>query len=320
MCDFACGLACDFACDLACDFACGLACAQTGSDKLPETIGGFTPYMWQDQIISTIHMRKAPPDTIFSITAMQSEMGKTHLVKYLQAEFGALELTGTDLAEDKKRIDKAFTMTEAQAQDDIRTQFQEQPILIWPFARDDPRLLHKNLYSNMEHIIDGSFLEGGWTADGERPAPWAFAIGNNMLDADKMSPRFLKGCIIDDDSPHPLVWNKRFENLVQAKAGKQAWLAKLQKESAITGDSEEVLIFKHCFLQGGGTAETINIAMIVNELIKYHDFFKNFKKGGVSNRTDTEGFKKWMKANFPEIVLKIHNGYPVYTGLKRKRE
>lgn len=247
-------------------------------------------------------------------------MGKTHLVKYLQAEFGALELTGTDLAEDKKRIKAAFIQTEEMAQNNIRTQFQEQPILIWPFARDDPRLLHKNLYSNMEHIIDGSFLEGGWTADGERPAPWAFAIGNNMLDADKMSPRFLKGCIIDDDSPHALVWNKRFENLVQAKASKQAWLAKLQKESAITGDSEGVLIFKHLFMQGEGTAETTNIAVIVNELIQYHDFFKKFKKGGVSDRTDAEGFKKWMKANFPELVLKMPNGYPAYAGLKRKRE
>ena len=328
MCDFACGLACDFVCDFACglacdfvcDFACDFVCAQADSDKLPETIGGFTPYKWQNQIISTILMRKAPPDTIFSITAMQSEMGKTHLVKYLQAEFGALELTGTDLVEDKKRIHAAFTMTEAQAQDDIRTPFQEQPILIWPFARDDPRLLHKNLYSNMEHIIDGSFLEGGWTADGERPDPWAFAIGNNMLDADKMSPRFLKGCIIDDDSPHPLVWNKRFENLVQAKASKQAWLAKLQTESAKTGDSEEVLIFKHCFLQDEGTAETVNIAMIVTKLIEYHDFFKKFKKGGVSDRTDAEGFKKWMKANFPDIVLKTPNGYPAFAGLKRKRE
>tara|TARA_B110000285_G_scaffold113310_1_gene128572 strand:- start:5670 stop:6500 length:831 start_codon:yes stop_codon:yes gene_type:complete len=276
--------------------------------------------MWQGQIISTISLRAAPPDTIFSITAFQSEMGKTHLVKYLQAEFGALELTGTDLAEDKKRIKAAFIQTEEMAQNNIRTQFQEQPILIWPFARDDPRLLHKNLYSNMEHIIDGSFLEGGWTADGERPAPWAFAIGNNMLDADKMSPRFLKGCIIDDDSPHALVWNKRFENLVQAKASKQAWLAKLQKESAITGDSEGVLIFKHLFMQGEGTAETTNIAVIVNELIQYHDFFKKFKKGGVSDRTDAEGFKKWMKANFPELVLKMPNGYPAYAGLKRKRE
>jgi len=75
---------------------------RTDSDKLPKMIGGFAPYMWQTQIISTILMRKAPPDTIFSITGIQSEMGKTRLVKYLQAEFGALELTGTDLAEDKK--------------------------------------------------------------------------------------------------------------------------------------------------------------------------------------------------------------------------
>lgn len=247
-------------------------------------------------------------------------MVKTRLVKYLQAEFGALELTGTDLAEDKKRISKAFKQTEEQARENIRTQFQEQPILIWPFARDDPRLLHKNLYSNMEHIMDGSFLEGGWTADGERPAPWSFEIGNNMLDANMMSPRFLKGYIIDDDSPHPLMWNKRFENLVRAKASKQAWLAKLQKESAKTGDSEEVLIFKHCFLQTEGTAETVNVALIVKELIEYHDFFKKFKKGGVSERTDTEGFKKWMKAYFPEMQPIHPNGYPSYKGLKRKRE
>jgi hypothetical protein len=265
-------------------------------------------------------MRKAPPDTIFSITAMQSEMGKTHLVKYLQAEFGALELTGTDLAEDKKRIHAAFTMTEEQAQKGDRTQFQEQPILILPFARDDPRLMHKKLYPNMEHIIDGSFLVGGWTADGERPDPWFFVIGNNMLDADKMSPRFLKGSIIDDDSPHALVWNKRFENVVQAKASKQAWLAKLQTESAKTGDSEEVLIFKHCFLQDEGTAETVNSAMIVNELIGYHDFFKKFKKGGDSDRMNHVAFQKWMKDNFPEIVLKTPNNYPAFAGLKRKRE
>lgn len=172
----------------------------------------------------------------------------------------------------------------------------------------------------MEHIMDGSFLEGGWTADGERPAPWSFEIGNNMLDANMMSPRFLKGYIIDDDSPHPLMWNKRFENLVRAKASKQAWLAKLQKESAKTGDSEEVLIFKHCFLQTEGTAETVNVALIVKELIEYHDFFKKFKKGGVSERTDTEGFKKWMKAYFPEMQPIHPNGYPSYKGLKRKRE
>ena len=211
-------------------------------------------------------------------------------------------------------------MTDAQARVNGRTPFQQQPILILPFARDDPRLIHKKLYSNMEHIIDGYFLEGGWTADGERPNPWVLAIGNNMLDADKMSPRFQKGFIIDNDSPHPLVWNKRFENLVKAKASKQAWLAKLQTECAKTGDSEEVLIFKHCFLQGEGTAETVNIAMIVNELIGYHDFFKKFKKGGDSDRTDLEGFKKWMQVNFPEIVLKTPNGYPAYAGLKRKRE
>eukprot|EP00966_Prymnesium_polylepis_P149747 3459070-Prymnesium_polylepis.1 len=63
-------------------------------------------------------------------------------------------------------------MTEEQAQKGDRTQFQEQPIIIWAYARDDDRLDHKNLYSNMEHIMDGSFLEGGWTADGERPDPW----------------------------------------------------------------------------------------------------------------------------------------------------
>ena len=312
-----CGLVCDFACDFACDFVCGLVCAQADSDKLPETIGGFTPYMWQNQFISTILMRKAPPDTIFSITAMQEKMGKTRLVQYLQAEFGALELTGTDLAEDKKRIYAASTMTEAQAQNGDRTQFQEQPILILPFARDDAhtRMMHKKLYSNMEHIIDGSWLEGGWTV-----SPWFLVIGNNMLDAGQMSPRFLKGFIINAAPPHALVWNKRFENMVQAKARKQAWLADLQTKSAITGDSEEVLIFKYCFLQGEGTTETVNIAMIVNELSQCHDFFKKFKKGGKSDRTDLEGFKKWMKANFPDIVLKTPNGYPAYGGLKRKRE
>jgi len=81
-----------------------------------------------------------------------------------------------------------------------------------------------------------------------------------------------------------------------------------------------VLIFKHCFLQNEEPAETVNIAQIVNKLIEYHNFFKKFKKGGVSDRTDAEGFKKWMKTNFPEIVLKTPNGYPAYAGLKRKRE
>ncbi|MDC0525466.1 hypothetical protein OAO87_00610 [bacterium] len=273
--------------------------------------------MWPKQIISTIHMRKAPPDTIFSLTAMQSEMGKTHFVKYLQAEFGALELTGTDLAEDKKRIREAFKLDHKQAAMNALTQFQARPILILPFARDDPKLMHKKLYSNMEHIMDGSFLEGGWTV-----CPWFFAIGNNMLDADKMSPRFLKGFIINAASPHAIIWNKRFEILVEEKKNKQAWLAELQTQSAITGDSEEVLIFKHCFLQDEGTAETVNFAVIVNKLIEYHDFFKKFKQNGDLGRIKQEDFKNWVKTNLPDVhaQFKTPNGYPAYAGLKRKRE
>eukprot|EP00966_Prymnesium_polylepis_P323815 7379950-Prymnesium_polylepis.1 len=90
-------------------------------------------------------------------------------------------------------------------------------------------------------------------------------------------------------------------------------------ESAMTGIAEEVLIFKHYFLQDEGTEETVNISKIVNELTQYHDFFKKFKKGGKSDRTDLKGFEMWMTKNFAGVEYRTPHNFPAYK-LKRKRE